>query len=281
MNSIQTPDNFINQNPSISILGCGWLGLPLGEFLAAKGYAVKGSTTSPEKLKKLQAVGIEPFLLSVHSGDIDGENTASFFDSELLIINIPPARRNPNVEQDHPAQIKTIFSHYQGYKIIFVSSTGVYPESGVVTEATPTAPTRKSAKAVAKAEQFLQELKNVELSILRLAGLVGGERQAGRFFAGKKDVSDPQKPVNMVHREDVIRVIYELIRQEKWNEIYNVCADEHPSKKAFYQAQARKLGLEIPEFVEAIGNQVYKTVSNEKVKRELSYTFIYDDPMQF
>lgn len=34
--------------PTVSILGCGWLGLPLAEQLLAEGYSVKGSTTRAE-----------------------------------------------------------------------------------------------------------------------------------------------------------------------------------------------------------------------------------------
>mgnify|MGYP001804918607 CR=1 FL=1 len=85
----------------------------------------------------------------------------------------------------------------------------------------------------------------------------------------------------MVHRVDCVQVIYEVIRQEKWNKIYNVCADQHPSKKEFYQAQTKKLGLEIPELAERETQKDYKIVSNEKVKQELGYSFIHPDPMLF
>gem|GEM_PF-4555050 len=48
--------------PTISIIGCGWLGLPLAEFLVQKGYLIKGSTTREEKLDQLKSKGIQPFL---------------------------------------------------------------------------------------------------------------------------------------------------------------------------------------------------------------------------
>ena len=47
----------------ISILGCGWLGLPLGKFLVEKGHVVKGSTTSEDKISLLSSMGIVPFLI--------------------------------------------------------------------------------------------------------------------------------------------------------------------------------------------------------------------------
>ncbi|RZJ28768.1 MAG: short-chain dehydrogenase, partial [Flavobacterium sp.] len=49
----------------ISILGCGWLGLPLAKSLIQKGYSVKGSTTSENKVDVLQANNIDPFVISL------------------------------------------------------------------------------------------------------------------------------------------------------------------------------------------------------------------------
>ena len=37
----------------ISILGCGWLGLPLAKAIVENGFSVKGSTTSSEKIATL------------------------------------------------------------------------------------------------------------------------------------------------------------------------------------------------------------------------------------
>ena len=42
-------------NQRISILGCGWLGLPLAVELISKGYKVNGSTTSMTKVRELEA----------------------------------------------------------------------------------------------------------------------------------------------------------------------------------------------------------------------------------
>ena len=42
----------------ISILGCGWLGLPLAKSLLKKKHELKTSTTSPEKMEKLENLGL-------------------------------------------------------------------------------------------------------------------------------------------------------------------------------------------------------------------------------
>ena len=40
----------MSNKTTISIIGCGWLGYPLALFLKEKGYQVKGSSRSEEKL---------------------------------------------------------------------------------------------------------------------------------------------------------------------------------------------------------------------------------------
>ncbi|WP_396187155.1 hypothetical protein [Flavobacterium sp.] len=56
----------------ISILGCGWLGLPLAKALLENGFAVKGSTTSQEKLSVLENSGIQPFIIALESNNVSG-----------------------------------------------------------------------------------------------------------------------------------------------------------------------------------------------------------------
>ena len=43
----------------LGILGCGWLGFPLAKVLIKKDYDVKGTSTSIEKVKKLEILGVK------------------------------------------------------------------------------------------------------------------------------------------------------------------------------------------------------------------------------
>jgi nucleoside-diphosphate-sugar epimerase len=268
---------------TISILGCGWLGLSLGDFLVKKGYTILGSTTQIEKFENLKAVGIRPFLIKLPN-EINETTTLPFFQTDILILNIPPGRRHPNVEEHHFQQIKKVVEMIKKgtiQKIIFVSSTGVYgDENRVVTEADTPNPTRGSGKALVRVEHFLRQQTALPTTILRMGGLVGGDRKAGRFLAGKKDVKNGNAPINMIHRDDCIGVINEIVEQEIWEETFNVCADEHPTRKEFYLAQTAKQGLEAPTFSD--DEEVsFKIISNEKVKTLLGYNFLYPDPMEF
>ncbi len=257
----------------ISILGAGWLGLPLGEVLLKEGYEVKGSTTTEQKLETIKEKGLAPYFIDL---DKDEELPTEFFQSDLLILTLPPGRRDPNVLDNYLKRIRKIIAAIQNSPIqylIYTSSTGIYGEQeGVVTENTAVAPDSPSREAVYQSELLLKKTGR-ELAIVRLAGLIGGNRNPGRFLAGKKGLSDGEAPVNLVHREDCMGVIREIIRQNAWGETFNVCADDHPSRAAFYTEQAIKLGLEPPEFLEGKKTKMYKVVSNEKVKKALGYEF--------
>ena len=82
----------------ISILGCGWLGLPLAKALVSRGFSVKGSTTSEEKLAVLENAGIEPFLIALSENKTTGNLTDFLENSKILIIDVPPKLRSSETE---------------------------------------------------------------------------------------------------------------------------------------------------------------------------------------
>lgn len=257
----------------IAILGCGWLGLPLAARLVKMGYEVKGSTTSPEKKATLEEQGIRPYVFRV-GNTFEGE-IGDFFEADILVLNIPPGRRNPRVEQEHPAQVQLVIREAVKagvQQVVFVSSSSVYGAyNGSVTEETSPQPETASGRALHQAEQWLQA-QSISSTILRMAGLYGPHRHPARFLAGKTGVKNGKAPINLVHLEEAIEAIVQVISQEHWQKLLNICADEHPSREAYYTAKAHELQLPPPTFL--VEDSVrYKIVSNEKAKRELGLTF--------
>lgn len=269
---------------TISILGAGWLGMPFGKKLVSLGYTVKASTTTEDKLASIEAAGMQAYLLQVSTDSVQGNGLDDFFNSDLLVLNIPPGRRNPKVKEAYPRQVGHILRKAKENgtaKCIFISSTSVYgDENRVITEMDTPKPGRNSGHALIKAEAMVQETFGASATILRMAGLAGPGRQMGRFLAGRKNLPNGKAPVNLVHLDDCVGIMLAIIEQDKWSDIYNICADEHPLKEEIYPAQARKLGLEPPTFAPG-GDLSYKVISNEKIKRVLGYTFIHPDPMRF
>ena len=265
---------------SISILGCGWLGFPLAQRLLAHEFLVKGSTRTESKLRKLTEAGIKGYRIALEP-ELKGANVNDFFNTEILVVNFPPERRS-NLLDYHTRQIQHLISFLQQStvkKVLFVSSTSVYPNvNREVTEEDVLTPKKESGAALLKAEAMLQQEKKFTSTVLRFAGLYGPDRKPGRFLAGKENMDNGMAPVNLIHLEDCVNIIVEIIRQEKWGEVYNACSDQHPTRAEFYPVAARKMGLPAPTF-RSEETSSFKVISNRKVKADLNYQFIYPDPL--
>lgn len=267
---------------TISILGCGWLGLPLGHHLVEQGYRVKGSTTSPDKRSTLEAAGITPYLLTL-SPTPSGDQADDFFAADVLFLNVPPPRGRDDLRAYHLRQIESVRDAAVAGGIdwvLFASSTGVYPRTDRVVREDDAPESddalRPSGAALRDAEQLLRDEPAFDTTVIRFAGLYGGDRDPGRFLAGRERVSGGDAPVNLIHRDDCIGIVKAILEQDVRGEVFNACADEHPSRRALYTAAAQRLGVEPPTFEEGGTNKI---VSNAKVKRVLGYTLQHPDPM--
>jgi len=264
---------------TVSILGCGWLGLPLAERLVESGYKVKGSTRSEKDIPKLISSGIEPYVL-VLDPEVRGKNSDPFFDSDVLVVNFPPERRDDIVEY-HELQALSLIKELKSSrikKVVFVSSSSVYPDlNREVTELDTQAPSKSSGKALIKFESLLNECSEFTTTVLRFAGLIGYDRKPGSFLSGKMEVKNGNAPVNLIHRDDCINIIRKIIEKNLWGQIYNACADMHPQRKDYYVNAAKNLGITPPDFIES-DEYSYKIINSDKLKEELDYSYLYPDP---
>jgi len=269
----------------ISILGCGWLGLPLAEHLIKQKHIIKGSTTSPDKIERLRQKGIAPFLIKFSPQPEFIERERSFFKADVLVLNIPPGRGHDNVIDYHTRQIKAIIEMVKDSTInfvIFISSTSVYPSyPGTVTEkdAVPGSAGRDSGNALLKAEQMLIDATSFETTVLRFGGLYGSDRHPAKYMAGKQNLPKANAPVNLIHRDDCIAIITQIIEEHITGEVFNAVSDGHPTRQDYYTKAAKTLGLEPPIFDQDQTDKNYKIVDSTKLKKRLPYTFMYPDPL--
>ena len=99
----------------------------------------------------------------------------------------------------------------------------------------------------------------------------------GRFLSGKRDLKSGNAPVNLIHRDDCIQIIIEIIQQGVWGQILNGCCDKHPLRKEYYTRQAKIIGVDPPTF-DDLDTPNFKIISNKKLKKILNYRFKYPDP---
>ena len=258
----------------ISILGCGWLGFPLAKSLLKKGHKVKGSTTTPSKIEFLEKAGIQSFLISLGT-KVEGKIDDFLEDSDILIVDIPPKLRG-DLSKSFVSKIEAVVPFIEKStikKIIFISSTSVYADdNSIVTEETQPLPETESGKQLVASEKLLHSNTHFQTTTIRFGGLIGEDRHPIHFLAGKSNIENPEAPVNLIHQEDCIKIIEEIIEKNFWNETYNAVNPFHPTRKDYYTEKAKKLDLEPPKFH---NNQLSrgKKIDSTKLITHLRYDF--------
>ena len=157
--------------------------------------------------------------------------------------------------------------------VLFVSSTGVYPDEARLMRETDALSTRDAASDVLRAEgHFVPRYGQWLSTVARLGGLIGPDRAPGRFLAGRQDLPQGNAPVNLLHLDDAAGVLAAIIEHQLWGRTFNVCAPDHPLRRDFYPAAARHLGLEPPTFRDETGI-TGKTIDTSLLREVVPYKF--------
>jgi len=263
----------------ISILGSGWLGLPLAIELNQLGYQIKASSRSEARLSQVKEAGI-----SAHVYDIEADkNDDSFLQADILIINIT------SKSVDSFKNLIALIADSPIQNVLFISSTSVYgdslnPSSPAITESNQDALISCPLLTI---ENLFRESLHFDTSIIRFSGLIGYQRHPGRFFSQTqedgsvkcKPIKNPEASVNMIHHDDCIGIIKALLERDIWGEIFNGCSSDHPTRREFYTHAIKDYsGIENIEmnFIES-ENKINKVISNEKIKTHLKYHFMTDN----
>ena len=270
--------------PFVSIIGTGWLGLPLAKLLVQADCQVFGTTTRDEKIELLTAEGILCNKM-IFNDDVSKTDIQIPHQTEILVITLPPTLGKQAPLQSYIAIIEKIIHQTTHLvhlkKLLFTSSTSVYGRAkGVLKEETAIQPYTPSEETLAQAERLIKKkTKDYAVYVLRLGGLVGPEREPGYFFKDKKDIPGGGIYVNLVHQLDVLEIMKHIILKDTPEGTFNICADEHPARGDFYPQRARQIGANEVAFI--WGNEPERYVSNEKIKKKTGYTFVYPDPLLF
>lgn len=268
----------------ITILGCGWFGLPLAKSLLSKGYNVKGSTTSATKLKTLKEAEIMPFQIQLNEQEIIGNVSDFLHETDVLIIAIPPGLRKEILSSEEMTfinKMKTLIPYIEKsgiQKVLFVSSTSVYGDRFPIveyTESTQNHPDTESGRQLVLSEKLLQSNIHFKTTVIRFGGLLGEDRHPIKFLAERTQIENPDGPVNLIQREDCIGIIIKALDFayiDKWGETFNAVAPQHPTRKNYYQKKAQQFNLPLPNFVEDTKSKG-KIISSKKVETILDYSF--------
>ncbi len=267
----------------VSIIGLGWIGLPLAHLLKSQGVEVTGSTTSAEKLNRIQSEGIPTIQFELIPFP-QGKGFQTLFQAEVLVVNIPPRSRTQGADfyLEQLKFLRSMIDQSQIEKVIFVSSTGIYleiPREEEYSEDFPLSIENCGNQALLKAEQMMETERDFGLTIVRFGGLMGGDRIPGKYFACKENVAGHTR-VNFIHRNDAVQMLAWIMEKELWNEVFNGVAPIHSLRKDIYERNHQDLGFPLPGSYQQAKAGEDRLISGKKIL-ETGFQFEFPNPLDF
>jgi nucleoside-diphosphate-sugar epimerase len=274
----------------VLIIGCGYLGLPLGAELVRLGHEVFGVTRSGGADTALRQRGLRPLAADI-TRRRDLESLPLPFDWIVNTVSSGKggAEEYRRVYLEGARNLLQWLEAAPPQKLVYTGSTSVYGQTdgSLVKESSPTEPADELGQVLLAAEELLLEAaraKKVPAVVLRVAGIYGPGR--GHLFQQylKGEASIPgggERLVNMIHRDDLAAAILTVLKSGRAGEIYNVCDDEPVRQIHFFRWLSETLGKNMPPF--ASGEEAAprkraptnKKVSNRKLRMELGCPLRY------
>jgi nucleoside-diphosphate-sugar epimerase len=273
----------------VLIVGCGYVGVPLGAELVRLGHEVFGLRRGPAAEIELKAAGIQPLI-----GDVTQPELLAKLPHEFdWVVNCVAAGGNAeNYRQVYlqgTCNLIEWLAPNPPKKFVYTSSTSVYAQNdgSQVKESSLTEPLTETSKVLVETEKTLLAAvaeRKFPAVILRVAGIYGPDR--GHWFKQfMQDAAhiegDGSHCLNMIHRDDLVGCIIAALKGGRHGEIYNATDDEPVSQLHFFQWLAQAVDKPLPPS-EAVNPDAVrrrgttnKRVSNRKLKMELGQQFKY------
>ena len=274
----------------VLIVGCGYVGLPLGVALVRQGHAVSGLRRNPDAAGELEAAGIRPLFADItRPGEL--ENLPRDFD---WVVNCAASGGGDMAayRELYLTGNRNLIEWLRAApprRYVYTSSTSVYGQNdgSLVVETDPVAPETETGKILVLTENLLlaaaTEIKFPAV-ILRLAGIYGPGRGywLKQFLNGEARIEgDGSRLLNMIHREDAAGAVIAALNHSPVGQVFNVVDNEPVSQSDFFKWLAEKLGRPLPPTAPADAatsrrrGVTNKRVSNQRLKKLLGYEFKY------
>lgn len=274
----------------VLIIGCGYVGIPLGQELVRLGHEVFGARRSADALEILKAAGIHPLVVDICKRE-ELETLPRDFDWVINTVssNKGGATEYQDVYFNGTRNLIEFFASNPPKQFVYTSSTSVYGQTdgSLVKESSPAEPMGETSQILVQTENLLLDAarqKKIPAITLRVAGIYGPDR--GHLFLqylrNEARISGKgERLINMIHRDDVVGAIIAALKSGRPGEIYNAVDDEPVAQIHFFRWLSETLGKNMPPFATEAEDAArkrgltQKKVSNRKLKMELGYQFKY------
>lgn len=272
----------------VLIVGCGYVGLPLGLELVRQGHDVFGLRRSVAADGALKSAGIKP----LHADIADASSLSALPNEFDWVVNCAAAGGGST--QDYRDVYFTGTCNLTGWldtarlkKYVYTGSTSVYAQNdaSLVDENSPTLPEVETGKVLVATEQVLGSAareKKFPAVILRSSAIYGSGRShwLRQFLSGEARIEgNGDRFLNMIHRDDLIGAIVVALKRASAGSVFNATDNEPVAQVKWFEWISGRLGKPMPPFVPENAQATRrrgvtnKRVSNARLRRELGYEF--------
>jgi nucleoside-diphosphate-sugar epimerase len=221
---------------NIAILGCGYVGSTLADFLQDQGHFVTGTTTSRSRLTELDRIVSKSILMQ--GNDLNAVSLLLEGQDTLVVSVAPTGSREADkvtYADTYLATAKNLVAALSDApnirQVVYLSSCSVYGDrqGEWVDETADIEPLDQKSQVIYEAEQMILQAANEsqKICVLRLGGIYGPGRELVNMFGGLAGMVMPGKGdrfINWINRDDIIGAI-EFARLNELDGIYNLVDD--------------------------------------------------------
>jgi nucleoside-diphosphate-sugar epimerase len=282
---------------TILIVGCGDIALRTALLLKPR-FRLLGLCRNLTSFDRLRAHGIIPI-----SGDLDyaGQLEKLSGIAQIVLHLAPP--KNCGVRDVRTANLLAALTKQSKLRerilpqqFVYISTSGVYGDcnGSLIDETHPVNPSSERALRRISAEKQIREWgvrTHVKVSILRVPGIYANNRlPLARLRKGSPTlVAEDDSYINLIHANDLARIICSTLHYAKPNRIYHACDDSQLRMGEYLDLVADQFSLPRPPRI--LRHQAKGLISpgmlsyldesrrlkNTRMKKELHVSLCYPD----
>lgn len=219
------------------VLGAGWLGTKfLNEMKEAEAFSRTKKEDHSDRVQLWRS----------------GQPLPKPIDDKIVLLTFAPDRKNPGSLDQSIENLIPILRENKIKRLFFTSSVSLFhPLEGEVDEDNSPSPESENGKELQNVEMKLLSLP-FPVTILRLGGLIGADRNPAKFLSGKEISWHYDSLFNLTHVDHII----EFLQRAEGNlsqipGVLHLISHLHDMTKGeYYKNQCETLGLALPIFKE-------------------------------
>lgn len=239
-------------NPSINIVGCGYIGKKIAAALNRKRKPVRCFVHSENSKLMCQYTGLDTYQFDLDQPDLslNDDERLNFSDSILIYLVAPPKKGCEDTRMGNfLSNLKQL--DLPPKKIVLISTTGIYGNchGEWIDEDTVANPQADRAFRRLSAEQQLQKYaKKTQLIIFRVPGIYSKDKlPVERIMSGEPIVrAEDSGFTNRIHADDLVSFCVEALVSDVAAGIYNCCDGVPSTMNDYFKRVADALMLPHP-----------------------------------